>query len=228
MDKDEWREWNEYGERMYPDFIKEARAAYQTGGDPGLGRLLAKRQGEYTIEDYYALPEECRVELIDGVIYNMCAPAQRHQAIAGYIYAQLLSYTLRRKGDCIPLMSPSDVQLDRDDKTMVQPDVYVGCEREKFRDKVYYGAPDLVVEVLSPSSRRRDREIKYRKYKNAGVREYWIVDPDTQRVAVHDFAHEDVVKVYTFEDKVPVGIWDGKCQVNFAECYEMIRFLYEV
>ncbi|MDO4313646.1 MAG: Uma2 family endonuclease [Eubacteriales bacterium] len=227
MDDDRTIQWNEYGERMYPDYMKEAQTAYQTTGDPALGRFLAKKQGEYTIEDYYALPEECRVELIDGVIYNMAAPNQKHQGIGGYIHAQLWNYVLKNKGKCLPLMAPNDIQLDRDNRTMVQPDIYVGCDREKFQNQVYYGAPDLVIEVLSPSSRKRDREIKYRKYKNAGVREYWIIDPETERVTVHDFEHGGTTGIYTFEDRVPVGIWDGKCVIDFAEGYEMIRFLYE-
>ncbi|MDO4313645.1 MAG: Uma2 family endonuclease [Eubacteriales bacterium] len=219
--------WNEYGERMYPDYMKEAQTAYQTTGDPALGRFLAKKQGEYTIEDYYALPEECRVELIDGVIYNMAAPSGKHQDLGGYIHAQFLYYILRNKGKCLARMAPSDVQLDRDSKTMVQPDVYIGCEKDKFKNRVYYGAPDLVIEVLSPSSRKKDREIKYRKYKNAGVREYWVVDPEAERVTVHDFEHGGTTRIYTFEDRVPVGIWDGKCQVDFAEALEMTRFLLE-
>lgn len=220
-------QWNEYEERLCSDFIKESQAAYQATGDPALGRLLVKRQGEYTVEDYFALPEDCRVELIDGVLYNMCAPTYKHQGLGGYIYAQFFNYVSRNKGKCLPFMSPCNVQLDCNDKTIVQPDVIIACDRDKFRGRVYYGAPELVIEVLSPSSGKRDREIKYRKYKNAGVREYWIVDPKAKRVTVYDFEHEEKITVYTFEDKVPVGIWDGKCEVDFAEAYEMIRFLYE-
>lgn len=218
------RRWNEYGERLYPDFIKESQTAYQVTGSPVLGRLLGKRQGEYTIEDYYALPEDCRVELIDGVIYNMAAPLGLHQDISGEIFYQLKDYIRQNRGRCIIRIAPCDVQLDCDDKTMVQPDMFIGCDREKVLDKVYYGAPDLLIEVLSPSSWKRDREIKHRKYENAGVREYWIVDPKAKRVTVYDFEHGEKTATYTFEDKVPVGIWNGKCEVDFAEIDKILEF----
>ncbi|MDO4312336.1 MAG: Uma2 family endonuclease [Eubacteriales bacterium] len=214
---------NEYGERMYPDYIKEAQAAYQVTEDPALGKLLAKKQGEYTIEDYYALPDHCRVELIDGVIYNMAAPSGSHQDIAGEIFYQLKDYIRCNKGNCMVRIAPSDVQLERDDKTMVQPDVYIGCDREKFKEQVYYGAPDLVVEVLSPSSRKRDRGVKYQKYHDAGVREYWIVDLTAKRVVVTDFEHKSATKIYTFEDKVPVGIWEGKCKITLDDIEKQIE-----
>ena len=112
------------------------------------------RQGSYTLADYYALPEDQRVELIDGYFYDMTAPVPLHQLIAGEVYRQIANYIMDHDGDCIPLISPVDVQLDCDEKTMVQPDVIILCDRDKMKDKNIYGAPEFVLEVLSPSTRR--------------------------------------------------------------------------
>ena len=120
-----------------------------------------------------------------------------------------------------------DVQLDCDDKTMVQPDVMVVCDRDKIINRCLYGAPDFVVEILSPSTSKKDSTIKLKKYKDAGVREYWMVDPDKKKVVVYDWNKSDIPVVYGFDAKVPVGIFDGECEIDFAEIYEEIAFLYE-
>ncbi len=189
--------------------------------------LAEKKQGEYTLEDYYALPDEHRVELIDGVIYDMTAPTSIHQILIHRISMHIGNYIDSKKGQCIVIMSPLDVQLDCDNRTMVQPDILVICDRSKFRNGRVYGAPDLIVEVLSPSTRMKDLGIKMKKYMEAGVREYWIVDPEKKRVHVYEFEKENPSIIYTFKDKVPVGIFDGECVVDFAEIYEYVRFLYE-
>ena len=110
---------------------------------------------------------------------------------------------------------------------MVQPDVLVVCDRSKLKYGRLYGTPDFVVEVLSPSTRKKDMYTKLSKYANADVREYWIVDPETKRILVYNFEGDDFVNLYTFEDKVPVAVFEGKCIVDFAEIYEYIRFLYD-
>lgn len=198
------------------DRVSEAMPAYQV-----------KKQGEYTLEDYYALPDERRVELIDGVIYDMSAPTSIHQLIGSEIREQLNSFIKSKKGTCIPFVAPVDVQLDCDDRTMLQPDVLVVCDRNKIIKRCVYGAPDFVVEVLSPSTKRKDGIIKLSKYISAGVREYWIVDPDKKQVVVYDFQKEDYPVIYGFGGEIPVGIFDGECRIDFAEIYEYIRFLYE-
>ena len=86
---------------------------------------LTKKQGEYTLKDYYNLPEDKRFELIDGVIYDMTAPTTIHQSILGRVHANLLYHIDAKGGQCIPMISPVDVQLDCDDKTMVEPDVII-------------------------------------------------------------------------------------------------------
>ena len=198
------------------DRVKEAAAMYR-----------AKNQGEYTMEDYYALPEERRAELIDGIIYDMASPTSVHQLIGAEIWEQLKSYIRNSKGKCVPMLAPLDVQLDCDDRTMVQPDVLVVCDRERIHMNCVYGAPDFIVEIMSKATRKKDSIIKLNKYMNAGVREYWMVDTESRKVVVYDFAHEEYPVIYGGEDKVPVGIFDGECKVYFGEIYEYMNFLYE-
>jgi len=207
---------------------KEAAPAYYgvTESDP---EPKEKKQGYFTLEDYYAIPDDRRVELIEGVIYDMSAPTVTHQLIAGAIHTELSLYIRRNKGKCIPMISPVDVQIKCDDKNMVQPDVFVLCDRSRFKEENIYGAPEFIVEVISPSSRRKDNFTKLLLYCEAGVREYWLVDPKKKYVLVYDLQNEevDMAKTYTFEEKVPVGIFDGKCLIDFKEIDEYITSLQE-
>lgn len=197
----------------YPSFVRE-ESAYST------------KKKEYTIADYMALPEDVRVELIDGVFYDMAPPYTGHQAIAGYIHKKLLDFTLERKGPCLPLISPVGVQLDSDDKTIVEPDVLIVCDRDKVKKNLVKGAPDFIIEVLSPSTRKKDMQLKLYKYGNAGVREYWMVDMQAEKVIVYDLEHEDIPKIYTFNDTVPVMIWNNECTIDFSEIHTLYSFLY--
>lgn len=174
-----------------------------------------RKQGSYTLEDYYALPDDQRVELIDGAFLVMEAPTAIHQLIAGEMHRQIANFIYDNDGTCIPLISPFDVQLDRDEKTMVQPDVGVLCDREKLKKKVIYGAPDFVLEVLSPSTRRKDGTIKLSKYCSAGVREYWLIDPDRKKLVVYDFENDQLPAIYGMEKPVPVMIFGGKLEIHF-------------
>lgn len=150
-----------------------------------------------------------------------------HTMMCCKLYAMFLAYVEKNKGKCIAGMSPINVQLDKDNKTMVQPDVLILCDRDKIKDGRVFGASDLLVEVLSPSTKKKDAGIKLSKYTRAGVKEYWIVAPVQKRVIVHKLQHEGDVTVYGFEDKVPMRIFDNKCEVDFTKVYEHIRFLYE-
>ena len=127
----------------------------------------------------------------------------------------------------MPFVAPVDVQLDKDNRTMVQPDVLVVCDQSKMKEHCVYGAPDFVVEVLSKSTRKKDMYLKLDKYRNAGVREYWMVDPKSKRVIVYEFENEDRPVIYEFDGKIPVGIYDGKCVIDFEEIYQSIDFLYQ-
>lgn len=185
------------------------RAELPEGANP-------KRQGLFTLKDYYALPEDQRAELIDGVLYNMTAPSLAHQTVALQIAHQfLLCMDAFEKQGCEVFVSPVDVQLDRDERTMVEPDVVVLCDMEKAIKRCIYGAPDFVLEVLSPTTRRKDMLIKLNKYWNAGCREYWIVDPEQFTVTVYDFDGEETAVHYTFDDIVPVRLFEGKCSIDF-------------
>lgn len=183
-----------------------------------------KKQGEYTLEDYYALPEDKRYELIDGVLYEMTAPTTVHQIIALQMCYQIERFVEENEGGCMTYIAPVDVQLDCDDKTMVEPDVIILCDRSKDINRCIYGAPDFVAEVLSKSTRRKDIGVKTYKYANAGVREYWIIDPKDKRVIVYKFAqdkdgdtNEDSISIYGFQDKIPVGIYNDKLEIDFAK-----------
>lgn len=182
-----------------------------------------RQQGQYTLKDYLALPEERRAELIDGVLYDMAAPAIVHQLITGCVYAELLRYQREQYGSCTPMIAPVDVQLDGDDRTIVQPDILVLCDPSKRTQLRIVGAPDLIIEVLSPGTREKDLYLKLSKYRNAGVREYWIIDPGLRRVIVYDFQHEDLIRLYTFRDQIPVGISEGNCVIDFAGIDDYIQ-----
>ena len=176
------------------------------------------RQGEYTAEDYFALPDDIRVELIDGMMYDMASPTDIHQFLQTELTVAFYKCIEEHERNCLVLSAPFDVRLDGDDKTIVQPDVLIMCEREDddLRNKE---VPDLVAEVLSPSTRAKDCTIKLRKYMNAGVREYWIIDPKGERVIVYVFDEDLLPAQYGFDDKIPVGISGGECEIDFSRIH---------
>ena len=178
------------------------------------------KRNDYNIDDYLAIPDGIRVELIDGVIYDMSTPSNIHQVLIVKIVSRLNGFIEKNQGKCVPFVAPCDVKLsEEDDKTVVQPDVFVVCDRDIAKKRFFESAPDLVIEILSPSTKKRDSGIKMRKYKETGVREYWLVDPIQKHIVVHDFEHGDIPRTYVFNDKVPVGIFEGECEIDFAEIY---------
>lgn len=186
-----------------------------------------KKQGEFTVDDFYAMPEDWKGELIDGVIYDMTTPSILHQALLGAIYYRFLEYKKKSGKNCRVYL-PLDVQLDEDNRTMVEPDMLVICDNE-HTDRVIWGAPEFVMEVLSPSTSSRDCILKLKKYREAGCKEYWIVDGMNQRVVVYDFTDPEnpLPMSYTFEDRVPVGISGGELVIDFAEIREDLAFEIE-
>ena len=183
----------------------------------------AHTQGSYTVDDYRALPDERRVELIDGYFYDMAAPTFTHQSIGGEIYRQIANFIMDRGGSCRPFIAPVDVQLDCDERTMVQPDVGIICHEERIQHFGVYGAPDFLVEVLSPSTRRKDSIKKLDKYLEAGVREYWILDPDQKRLLVYFFESEVYPKIYGLDQPVPINIYDGALSIDFSNILKWIE-----
>ena len=215
--------------------------------DYSTGRIKDDCRVGKTIEDYIKLPEGAPVELIDGVFYDMAAPTTIHQSIAIRISNAFMNHIKANGGSCVPFIAPTDVQIDRDDKSMVQPDVMIVCDRKKITEERIVGAPDLIVEIVSPSNWYKDVIIKLEKYRHAGVREYWIVQPELKQILVYPFERmgepravsasdytgpyilKDKIQPveYSFEQKVPVGIWNGACEVDFAEIYKDISYLYQ-
>lgn len=178
--------------------------------------MEAARQAEYyTIDDIYALPEGQRAELIDGQIYMMATPSMVHQRIVMELSYQIENYIRSHNGNCEVFPAPFAVFLNADDKTYVEPDISVICDNNKLNDKGCNGAPDWIIEVVSPSSRSMDFYKKLLKYRTARVREYWIVDYEKKQVMVYNF-ESDEMTYYTFDDKVKVGIYEN-FEINFNE-----------
>ena len=179
--------------------------------------INGKRQGEFTVEDYRSLPDGPRYELIDGVLIMLGAPSKGHQKALSRLHYKIMDYIETRNGSCEVYFAPFDVQLDRDEYTMVQPDLLIVCDPDKAKDWGVWGAPDFVLEVLSPSTRSTDAALKLRKYKQAGVREYWIVDLEEKIVITYLFGEKTYTGIYGFESRVPVGIYDGDLEIDFNE-----------
>lgn len=161
-----------------------------------------------TLEQYEALPEEKRVEVFDGIVYDMASPSQIHQRMLLKISAMLDSYIERKKGNCLVIPSPFDVILSKKPLTIVQPDIMIVCDKNKLDENRCNGAPDFVIEIVSPNTPSDDYIKKAYYYKNYGVREYWIVDPRRKSVSVH-FFEKDILNIpYSFESVIKVNIYD--------------------
>lgn len=184
---------------------------------------ISKKSRECTLEDYYQLPDERRVELIDGVIYDMSAPTIIHQKISLEISVRFHAFISQKKGACMVFSAPVDVQLDCDEKTMVQPDVGIVCDSSKIQRFGVYGAPDFLVEVISPSTKKKDYTLKLSKYIEAGVREYWIVDYMQEKVLVYFFESDVYPVIYGFDKPVPVNIYDDNLKIDFTNIAKWLK-----
>ena len=162
----------------------------------------------YTIEDIYALPDGQRAELIDGQMYDMAPPNFIHQKLVSQFTKFIGNYIDSKKGKCEVIPAPFAVFLNNDDRNYVEPDVSVICDKNKLDDRGCNGAPDWIIEITSPSNPQMDYGIKLFKYRTAGVREYWIVNPQKKTVTVFDFEHDKNSNQYTFEEEVPVCIYE--------------------
>ena len=162
----------------------------------------------YTIDDIYALPEGKRAELIDGQIYYMAPSNTRHQRIVNCINTEINLHIRTNNGSCEVFPAPFAVFLNENDTNYVEPDISVICDRDKLTDQGCNGAPDWIIEVVSPSSKAMDYGKKLFKYRTAGVTEYWIVDPGKNRVLTWNFQNGDVGD-YSFTDDISSGIYPG-------------------
>ena len=179
-----------------------------------MGLPARKREEKFTYKDYLTWPDEERWELIDGIAYNMSpAPSRRHQGILGSIFNELYNY-LKDK-PCEVYLAPFDVRLPENDEaddeveTVVQPDIVVVCDRNKLDDRGGRGAPDIVIEILSPYTSKKDLVTKYHLYERHKVQQYWIVDPETKEVTIYKFENDkyEQPQEYKKEDKIKVDIF---------------------
>lgn len=168
-----------------------------------------------TIEDIYALPDGERAELINGQIYFMAPPGRIHQAIISFLHGEIYAFIKSHNGDCCVYPAPFAVFLNCDDKTYVEPDISVICDKDKLDDKGCHGAPDWVIEVVSSSSKNMDYMTKLSKYSSSGVREYWIVDHEKNRILVYNFEH-NTLSDCTFSDSIKSGIYED-LYIDFSQ-----------
>ncbi len=166
-----------------------------------------RKEEIYTIDDIYALPDGERAELIDGKIYYMAPPNTKHQRLVHFFDREIGNYIQNHKGECEVFPAPFAVFLSENNKNYVEPDISIICDKSKITDKGCDGAPDWIIEIVSTSSKSIDYFTKLFKYRTAGVREYWIVDPMKELVMVYRFEKE-VMEQYSFGEDVPVGIYE--------------------
>jgi Uma2 family endonuclease len=163
----------------------------------------------YTETDYYNLPEDIRVELINGQIYNQAAPSRIHQEILMFLSKLIANYIDSKGGSCKVYPAPFAVKLSEDNKTIVEPDISVICDHSKLTDKGCTGAPDLIIEIVSQGNLSHDYITKLGLYKAAGVREYWIVNPMKKSIYVYFFEEQAFdASSFTLQDKVKVNIYE--------------------
>lgn len=170
--------------------------------------MAPAQENVYTLDDIYALPEGQRAELIDGQIYGMAPVMRIHQHLLMNLSALIHRYIQKKKGACLVYPAPFAVFLNQDNHNYVEPDISVICDKSKLDEDGCHGAPDWIIEIVSQSSKARDYMTKLFKYRTAGVREYWIVDPEKKMVSVYGF-EKDTVEHYNFSADVPVGIYNG-------------------
>lgn len=219
-----------YDSQASVSFVCESEAEYNAGST-ALNHMQGqqstvskvKKQGEYTVEDYMALPDGDRKELIDGVFYDMATPTNVHQEVVGYMFLEIGNFIRKNKGKCRAVLAPSAVQLDCDNKTMVEPDIYIVCNPDKVKKFGNYGAPDFVLEVLSDSTRNKDLKIKSFKYMNAGVREIWYIDLKTRTLITYYEGDDYLPAIHPLEGTLGLAIYDGRLEINLAELGDIIE-----
>ena len=168
----------------------------------------ASKDRLYTIKDIEALPEDVHAELIDGKIYYMNPPVRIHQHIIVKMLVTISNYISDHNGSCEVYPSPFGVYLSGETgRDLLEPDLVVICNPDCLHDKGCMGAPDWVMEVISPSTKSRDYAIKLFKYRTAGVKEYWIVNPEKRIVSVYLFGEEEIVNIYGFDEVIPFSLF---------------------
>ncbi|MDR0878887.1 MAG: Uma2 family endonuclease [Treponema sp.] len=184
--------------------------------------LAEKQENErYTYADILSWDESERYELLDGEAYMMSSPNRKHQEMLGEIFAQF-HFFLKDK-PCKVYPAPFGVRLfpkeDNSDDTYFEPDISVICDSSKLDDKGCYGAPDLVIEILSPSTAKYDLLYKLNKYMDAKVREYWVVDPENKKLQVYTLEQDrHIFSLYDADDTAPVMVLPG-CSIDLKPVF---------
>jgi Uma2 family endonuclease len=173
----------------------------------------------YTVEYIAALPEGEHAELIDGIVFNMASPSTAHQRLLGNLYFRIRTYINEKGGSCEAFLAPFAVFIRNDDMNYVEPDISVVCDPDKINDKGCHGAPDWIIEIVSPGNPIHDYVRKLHLYESAGVREYWIVNPSDSNdphdphdphgsITVYFFENNVLARRYSFSDTIKVGIYE--------------------
>lgn len=173
----------------------------------GVVTMPLPKTNTYTLEDIYSLPDGERAELINGKIYNMAPPGRIHQKLVMELSGTLREYIKSQYGSCEVYHAPFAVFLGEDNPNYVEPDISVICDKKKLTDKGCNGAPDFVIEIVSPSSRKMDYSTKNTLYSDFGVREYWIVDPAKERTTVYRYEEDSAPIIIPFSMPISVGIY---------------------
>ena len=162
-----------------------------------------------TMADIYALPDGQRGELIGGKIYLMAPPKRIHQRLVGELYRAIGNHIAEKKLPCEANIAPFGVWLFADDTTYVEPDISVVCDQNKLNEDGCKGAPDFIIEIISPRTKAYDHVKKLNLYLDAGVKEYWTVDPYERYVGKHILQPEYWYRHYSFDEDVPVSLCEG-------------------
>ena len=179
--------------------------------------MSSAREKLYTTEDIYAMHNGTRAELINGHIYYMAPPTRNHQKIISKLNQYIANYIDSSNDSCEVYPAPFAVFLNNDDMNYVEPDISVICDKNKLDNRGCHGAPDWIIEIVSPSNSSHDYIRKLNLYADAGVREYWIVNPVEQSIFVYHLETDSFqVKYYTFRDKIKVNIYDD-LWIDFQE-----------
>lgn len=184
-------------DRQEPCLLREAAPAY------------CYTARSYNHKDIDSLSEGTHAELIDGKLYLLAAPSRIHQFLVGELLFAIKSHIRGNKGICHVYPSPFAVRLFADDSTLVEPDLVVICNKDKLTEKGCNGAPDIAIEVVSPGNANHDYVTKLAKYQRAGVREYWIINPESKKTLVMNFENPANTGEYDFEETITSGVLKG-------------------
>lgn len=202
----------------------------EKGKNEELIRETNPQKTKYTYGDYLNWTDEQRYEIIDGEVYIMTpAPYRKHQKVLGALHNHFYNYLIGKK--CEVYLAPFDLRLpldnecDNEIKTVVQPDLLVICNQDKLDERGCKGAPDLLIEILSPSSIKRDKQVKRDLYERHKVKEYWIVDYLEKVVEVYILNEEGKYikpEIYSEKDSIVVNIFEGELEIDLELVFKSI------